>query len=71
MKKFRLPRKIKKKIKRSLYFYPQNEVDKTYMAAFPKYNQEDYEAYKRGELTDPLDWVKNKNYEKDLENNGN
>ena len=68
MNKFRLPRKIKKKIKRSLYLYPQNEVDKTYMATFPKENQEDYEAYKRGELTDPLEWVKNKNYEK-VENN--
>jgi len=63
MKKFRLPRKIKKKIRKGFYFYPMDEVRKTHMVAFPRDNQEDYDVYKSGILTDALDWIKTKNNE--------
>ena len=33
------------------------------MVAFPRDNQEDYDAYKSGILTDALDWIKTKNNE--------
>jgi len=58
MKKFRLPRKVKKKIYKHGYFYPMDPVEKTYQMAFPKENQEDYDAYKKGILTNLFDDIK-------------
>ena len=46
MKKFRLPRKIKKKLK-GLYLYPADEKGGS-LAAWPKRSQEDYDALKKG-----------------------
>lgn len=51
MSKFRIPRKIKKKLSNDILFYPKNEVDQTYEVAFPAESQKDYDAWKRGELT--------------------
>ena len=49
MKKFRLPRKIKKKLKNNLYSYPKSEKN-TYLIAWPYRLEEDYVAYKKGLL---------------------
>ena len=49
-KKFRLPRKIKKKLKNDLFSYPKSEKD-TYLIAWPYRLEEDYVAYKKGLLT--------------------
>jgi hypothetical protein len=46
MKKFRLPRKIKKKLRSGFFLYP--EVDGGSLMASPKKNQKDYTAYKQG-----------------------
>ena len=48
-KKFRLPRKIKKKLKNDLFSYPKSEKD-TYLIAWPQRLEEDYVAYKKGLL---------------------
>ena len=48
-KKFRLPRKIKKKLKNDLFSYPKSEKD-TYLIAWPYRLEEDYIAYKKGLL---------------------
>jgi hypothetical protein len=58
MKQFRLPRKVKKKMYKHGYFYPMDPVEKTYQMAFPKENQEDYDAYKKGILTNLFDDLK-------------
>ena len=58
--KFRIPRKKKKKISVGLYLYPLNPKDNTYLSAFPKENQEDYDAFKKGVLTNILDEIKKK-----------
>ena len=48
------------------YFYPMDLIEKTYQMAFPRENQEDYDAYKQGILTNLLDDIKRlaKEYEK-------
>ena len=60
MKKFRIPRKQKKKIRKGFYLYPLDPIDNTYLSAFPKDNQEDYDAFKKGVLTNILDEIKEK-----------
>lgn len=60
MIKFRIPRKQKKKIRKGLYLYPLDLKDNTYLSAFPKKNQEDYNAFKKGILTNVLDEIKKK-----------
>ena len=49
MKKFRLPRKSKKKLKKDFFTYPKSEKD-TYLVAWPYKYEEDYIAYKKGLL---------------------
>ena len=49
MKKFRLPRKTKKKLKKDFYTYPKSE-DNTYLVAWPYKDEEDYIAFKKGLL---------------------
>ena len=48
-KKNRLPRKIKKKLKKNLYTYPKSEKN-TYQLAWPHRIEKDYAAYKQGLL---------------------
>jgi len=48
-KKFRLPRKIKKKLKKNLYTYPKSERN-TYQLAWPYRIEKDYAACKQGLL---------------------
>ena len=57
MTKFRLPRKTKKKIRKGFYFYPKDERG-FYLVAFPRQNQEDYNAFKKGILSNMLDDLK-------------
>lgn len=54
--KFRLPRKIKKKLN-GLFLYPSDE-DGSSVMAFPKRNQKDYDAYKQGILEQPFNYTK-------------
>lgn len=49
MKKFRLPRKTKKRLRKGLWLYPPDEKGGSLMAS-PYRSQKDYDAYKRGEL---------------------
>jgi hypothetical protein len=60
MKSFRLPRKIKKRIKREFYFYPMDPVHRTYLVAWPRDNQQDYDAWKNGILMDLHKQIVNK-----------
>lgn len=53
MKKFRLPRKTKKKLK-GIWLYPKDEKGNSLMA-FPKRNQKDYTALKKGIVRNILD----------------
>jgi hypothetical protein len=48
-KKFRLPRKTKKKLKKDFFTYPKSERN-TYLVAWPYKYEEDYIAYKKGLL---------------------
>jgi hypothetical protein len=48
-KKFRLPRKTKKKLKKDFFTYPKSERN-TYLVAWPYKYKEDYIAYKKGIL---------------------
>ena len=47
--KFRLPRKLKKKLKNNLFRYPKSDRN-TYLIAWPYKYEEDYIAYKKGLL---------------------
>ena len=47
--KFRLPRKLKKKLKNNLFSYPKSDRN-TYLIAWPYKYEEDYIAYKKGLL---------------------
>lgn len=47
MKKFRLPRKIKKALKKNIWIYPHDE-DNCYLMAWPTRSEEDYHAIKKG-----------------------
>jgi len=64
--KFRMPRKLKKKLKKDFWLYPMDPVEKNYLVANPEGNQEDYDAYKRGELSGLKDGIKRRRNEKTL-----
>ena len=57
--KFRLPRKIKKRLKKDFYTYPKSERN-TYLIAWPYRLEEDYVAYKKGLLTGIKKLIKKK-----------
>lgn len=57
-KKFRLPRKTKKRLKKDFYTYPKSEKD-TYLIAWPYRLEEDYVAYKKGLLRGLKEKVRN------------
>ena len=48
-KKFKLPRKTKKRLKKDFYTYPKSEKN-TYLIAWPYKDEEHYVAYKKGLL---------------------
>lgn len=50
MKKFRLPRKIKKKLKNNIWLYPPDEKGSRVMA-MPAKNQKEYDLLKHGEIS--------------------
>ena len=66
MKKFRLPRKTKKKLKKDFFLYPKSEED-TYLVAWPYKDEEDYLAYKKGLLTGMKEELR-KSYKKNNKN---
>lgn len=47
MTKFRVPRKIKKKLKKTIWLYPSDNKGNSLMA-FPTRNQKDYTAFRQG-----------------------
>lgn len=49
MKKFRLPRKLKKRLKKGLWLYPSDERGNSLMAS-PHRSKKDFQAYKKGIL---------------------
>lgn len=63
MSKFRIPRKVKKKLKKDMWFYPMDEVTKTYEMIFPCDSQESYNAWKRKEVSSLKESIKNNNHE--------
>jgi len=48
-KKFRLPKKLKKKLKNDFFTYPKSERN-TYLIAWPYKYEKDYMDYKKGLL---------------------
>ena len=56
--KFRLPRKIKKKLKNDLFSYSKSEKN-TYLIAWPYKYEKDYIAYKKGLLRRLKEKIKN------------
>ena len=61
--KFRVPRKIKKKIKKDIWFYPKDNKD-CYLVCFPRRSQQEYDDWKQGKVWGALADVKNKYYER-------
>ena len=57
--KFRLPRKIKKKIKKDIWFYPKDERD-CYLVCFPYHSQQEYDDWKQKKVWGALQDVKSK-----------
>lgn len=55
MKKFRLPRKLKKKLRKKIWLYPLDTKTNTYLMAWPSKYEKDFIAYKLGILKDILD----------------
>ena len=55
MKKIRLPRKTKKKLK-GIWLYQKNERGDSLMA-FPKRNQKDYTALKKGIVRNIIEYL--------------
>lgn len=53
--KFRLPRKLKKKVKKLFLLYPLDKITETYLMAWPHRIEEDYKAFKSGILKDILE----------------
>lgn len=58
MAKFRIPRKVKKKLKKDMWFYPMDETTKTYEIIFPCDSQENYDVWKRKEVNSFRESVK-------------
>lgn len=52
MKKFKIPRKLKKKLRKTIWLYPLNPETDTYLMATPYNNEKDFNAYKLGILRD-------------------
>ena len=61
IRKFRVPRKLKKKLKKEVWFYPMDEKDRTYQIAFPSEDILDFIAWKTGNLFNLLDEIKKQN----------
>ena len=58
MAKFRIPRKVKKNLKKDMWFYPMDEKTKTYEIIFPCDSQENYDVWKRKEVNSFRESVK-------------
>jgi hypothetical protein len=57
--KFRVPRKLKKKLNKTIYLYPYNEELKGYLMAQPLRSQKEYDDCRKGIAKDLF--IKNKN----------
>lgn len=58
MSKFRVPRKTKKKLKKTMWLYPFDAKYNGYLMAHPHREQEDFDAWKHGKLIDTLHDIK-------------
>ena len=66
MKKFRLPRKIKKQLKKTLFIYRHDQGSLAFIMALPTCYQEYYDDYKQGKLTSVLNVYKEQELKKKL-----
>jgi hypothetical protein len=66
MRKFRIPRKIKKKLKGRWLFFPSKKDGSSQMA-FPCKKQEHYNAYKSGILRDMFSYTKEEKKQRSIE----
>ena len=66
MKKFRIPRKVKKKLKNRWLFFPKQPNGNSQMA-FPCKRQDHYDAYKQGILSDMFAYTKEEKKQKKIE----
>ena len=66
MKQFRLPRKIKKSLKKGLWLYPPDEKGNSLMAS-PAKSQEDFMAVKKGIARNLFDLKESKSRRKKLQ----
>ena len=62
MYRFRLPRKVKKRLLKTLFMYKHDQGSMGFIMAMPSIKEEDYIAYKQGKLTS----IMNLNIELDL-----
>jgi len=58
MSKFKLPRKLKKELKKGFWLYPA-DGDGSSDVAWPATDEKDYKAFKEGVVKDFLDRFKN------------
>ena len=66
MKKFRLPRKIKKQLNKAILIYKHDQGALAFIMALPSCNQEQYDDYKQGKLTSLLNVYKEQELKKKL-----
>ena len=66
MKKFRLPRKIKKQLKKILFIYRHDQGGLAFIMASPTLYQEFYNDYKQGKLTSVLNVYEEQELKKKL-----
>ena len=59
-KKFKIPRKLKKKLKKTIWLYPS--VNGGSLMAEPATNQKDFLAWKKGEIRDILENIHSKKH---------
>lgn len=69
MEKFRLPRKIKKLLNKTLFIYKHDQGSLSFIMAIPTYHQEQYNDYKQGKLTSVLNVYKEQELKRKYENN--
>lgn len=66
MHKFRIPRKLKKLIKKDMWFYPMDEATKTYRMIFPCDSQKNFDEWRMGKVQSLKQQIKKLKAPKDI-----
>ena len=61
--KFKIPRKLKKRLKKTIWLYPSK--DGSSLMADPSSNQKDFDAWKNGELKDIIAGIRSRKHRKE------